>query len=98
MQPPSPTFSHKRPSELNIKRNRTHNRADEILFSLHNIIEIWMLHSKRRLVDSPVPTTTLVLLKRATLTFISPFQKGESIGFGVTCARVLLCKYLFRKI
>src|SRR4051812_4393868 len=105
MEPTSPTCSRKRPSELNIKGNHNQNRDNEILFPLHNIIEIGYCMargtspnhvSSLNPVDSPHPRTNLDLLKRATFVFIYPFQKGESFHFFITCARVLVRKYLLR--
>jgi hypothetical protein len=52
--------------------------------------------SSQNLVAFPFPATNLLLLKKTTFVLISPFQKGESFGCAVTCARVLDCKYLLR--
>ena len=54
--------------------------------------------SSQKRVVAPSPMTTLVLLNNNCLTFMSPFQKGESVGLTVTWDSVLVWRYLLRRI
>src|SRR4051812_36284120 len=54
--------------------------------------------SSQKRVVAPFPITNFVLLNIDCLTFISPFQKGESIGLTVTWDNVLVWRYLLRRI
>jgi hypothetical protein len=50
--------------------------------------------SSQNLVLFPSPTTNDPLLKKASLTPIFSYKKGESVGFMVTCDKVLFWRYL----
>ena len=54
--------------------------------------------SSQKRVLASLPITTFVLLNKDCLTFISPFQKGESVGLTVTWDKDFVCRYLLRRI
>ena len=107
MKPGFPSITNKHPPKLNIKGCGLHNRCHKRITAMHiryrvgycnaNGVSPSQVSSQKR-VSLPSPTINFVLLKKAVLTLISPFQNGESVGRIVTCDKVLDCKYLLRSI